>query len=388
MNSAPASKPSNSANIDQPVTLICVAVAAGLAVLMFNAMPAIVGGAAVSMGYSNEKLGLIPSLYFAGHGLSTLLLPFFIRRIDWRITGMAGMVVLAVGFYIASIYGDLTRLLIALFFTGIGGGIVYTISMYAMSQSHDPDRAFGMAMLSQVGLGALGLIVFPRVIIPVWGFQGILVTLAATYVIAAVLLLKYPRTAELRESVDRDETISWVIPVCALVALGCWLGLASTWGFLERVGVTAGLDASSVSFLLAASLGVGALGAFTVSVVGERFGRRLPMLIMSAVMIVNLLLLMWRVDLVTYGVAVLVFQFGWIVGTVYIQGLVATTDQFGRFSAYIPLAMAVGGAGGPAIGGMISTEGFLPLYLFGIGLIVASLILVFAASRNTTTSTA
>ena len=382
MSSAPASEISNRATIDQPVVLTCVALAAGLAVIMFNAMPAIVGGAAESMSYSNQELGLIPALYLAGHTLSTVLLPFLIQRINWRITGLAGMLILAVGFYLASHLSDLTPLLTVLFCTGVGGGIVYTISMYAMSQSRDPDHAFGMAMLSQVGIGALAIVIFPTVIIPVWGFQGIMFALAAIYVFTAALVFKYPRSSEIREIIQGEETVSWVIPICGLVALACWLGLASTWGFLERVGADAGLDASIVGYLLAASLGVGALGAFTVSVLGERFGRRWPMLIVSTVMIANLLLLMWRVDLLNYGIAVLVFQFGWIVGTVYIQGLVATTDQSGRFSAYIPLAMGIGGAGGPAVAGTISADSFLPLYFFGIGLIVASLILIFAASRS------
>lgn len=382
MNSTPARNSSLTPQIDRPIVLTCVALAAGLAVIMFNAMPAIVGGAADSMGYSNEELGLIPALYLAGHTLSTLLLPIVIRHINWRITGLAGMLILATGFYFASLVSDLTALVTVLFCTGMGGGIVYTISMYAMSQSSNPDRAFGMAMLSQVGVGALAIVVFPAVIIPVWGFRGIMFALAATYLIAAILLLKYPRISEAQVSTQSVDTVSRLIPMCALVALACWLGLASTWGFLERVGADAGLDATIVGYLLAASLGVGALGAFTVSIVGERFGRRRPMLIVSIVMVTILLLLMWRVDLINYGIAVLIFQFGWIVGTVYIQGLVATTDQSGRFSAYIPLAMGVGGAGGPAVAGMISTDGYVPLYLFGIVLIVTSLILIFAASRS------
>ena len=69
----------NSVTIDQPLPLVATVTFSAVAIIIFNALPVIMGVASDSLGLSATQLGLLASVELGGIGLTSVSGLFWIR---------------------------------------------------------------------------------------------------------------------------------------------------------------------------------------------------------------------------------------------------------------------------------------------------------------------
>src|SRR3546814_20272896 len=85
---------------------------------------------------------------------------------------------------------------------GLVGGTAVGTAYSVMPRTHSPDRAFGMLLLVQFGLGGLGVMFLPTPV-PEFGTRILVLSLAALTAFALAAAFAHPRLAE-SPPVERD----------------------------------------------------------------------------------------------------------------------------------------------------------------------------------------
>jgi predicted MFS family arabinose efflux permease len=149
-------------------------------------------------------------------------------------------------------------------------------------------------------------------------------------------------------------------------------GIAGIWAFMERFANDGDIDKSLAGQLLAVGVVSSAVGPVIPAVIGDRFGRVLPLLITASIVVVSLLLLATPLTLWKYGLVLVVLPAAWYAGMAYQMGVIAEADVTGQYSVLMSAALGLGATLGPALLGLIKTASGLPVALAFAGAVAVS----------------
>lgn len=346
-------------SIDQPMPLIATVVLSAVAVLIFNALPVIMGVASEDLGLSAGQLGLLASLELGGIGLASVSGLIWIRRVAWRKVMVVAIIMLVAGNLLSAVVTDFTELIILRFFTGLlGEGVIFTIAMAAIGDAIKPDRAFAFSIVGQVGLGMVALLGFPYVAAAA-GYFGVLGVMAILAFLCLFLVPWLPVGGD-KDLADRHiDAITAsrgnnTTPLIGLLAMFFWfVGLSGIWTFVERIGVQIPVAPTTIGTLLSIGLGLGALTSLLVALIGDRYGRLWPPLVATGIHFIMCFIFSGNLSLVSYSVLVLLFTFVWNLGLPYLLGLIADSDNDGRLVVLVVTAQAFGNTVGPLWAGQV-----------------------------------
>src|SRR3546814_17420648 len=127
-------------------------------------MAAIVDGLITGLGFSNAQAGTVGAANIYGASVGSLLAVLLVRRLRWRpalFALLALLLLLDLG-SLAIRNPDMLTAMRALH--GVVGGMAVGISSAVMARTGSPDRAFGMLLLVQFGLGGLGVMFLPTLL--------------------------------------------------------------------------------------------------------------------------------------------------------------------------------------------------------------------------------
>lgn len=354
------SRADKSLTTDQPISLFTAIFFSAVSIIIFNALPVIMGIASDTLGLSVDQMGAMASLELAGIGLSSVTGLFWIRKLSWRRVVLAGTLVMATG-NILSIFANSASTLIALrFLTGLlGEGLVFTVAVAAIGDARNSDRAFALSIVGQVGLGMIALWSFPYLALS-QGFAGVMAAMTVLALASLILLPWLPdgghKTAPADEAaLTGPATRSIATPVIGLLGLMCWfVGLSGIWAFVERIGIQVPIEQTTIGTLLSIGLGLGAVASLMVALVGDRFGRFWPPLATIALHALICFLLAGNLTVWIYGGIVLLLTFIWNIGLPFLLGLIADSDSSGRMVVLVVSAQAFGNTIGPLVAGQVA----------------------------------
>ena len=119
---------------------------------------------------------------------------------------------------------------------------------------------------------------------------------------------------------------------------------------MGQIGLGAHLSTEAVSSIFGYSQLWGAAAAALPVVVGDRFGRALPIAASVTLGAICLLLLLGLPDQPRiFGLVAQAFMFGWLLFFPYLMGLTSTLDPLGRLASLVYTAQAIGFFLGPAL---------------------------------------
>ena len=255
------------------------------------------------------------------------------------------------------------------------------MSIAVVSENHEPDRAFGIKLASEVFLAVATLMGLTALVASRWGFSGTVLALAGVVGVAALCGLPAipPRRAltppEQRFGMTRRASArapflrDWA-PWLGLAALFVsFAGLSALWAFLARIAPSFGIGGATTAAVLTAGLLVSGLAGLAAAGLGDRFGRVKPLVAGMLLAIAGVAMLQWGHGLAGYLAGLLLAAGLWNFPLAYQMGLIASSDGNGRVAVLMPAALAIGGAIGPILAGALLTggHGYLPLYcLFAI----------------------
>ncbi|HEY2677443.1 MAG TPA: MFS transporter [Steroidobacteraceae bacterium] len=352
--------------------------------LVFNVLPAFLGSAGDRYALSNEQIGWVGFSYGAGYFLITATSIVWIARVNWRGMVTVGAILAALSLVACALAPRYAFLLYAMAAAGLGCGALYTVGTAVVSENPAPDRAFGIKLAVETFVGVAMLIVLPSLIAERWGFPGVTTVLAAVAAVCGLLALRripsrreagalaIQRASESRTSAGTGRNwLPWLGLGGLMVSFG---GIAAVWGFLERIAPTFSLSAPLTAQIVLGTLVVNAFSGIAAALIGDRWGRVVPLAVSMLLAIVGVIVL-------TVGGGVYAYTAGAMLtyGTLslplsYQMGLIASADTTGRVASLIPAALALGGALAPAVAGSLLTgASYAPLYAFTAATMIAGL---------------
>lgn len=356
-------------------------------VLMFKVLPLIVGAAAESFHFGPSELGLIASSDLAGITLASLLAPFWARRIDWRIGGFVALAIVVVGNLVSAGIGALPLLLAVRVLTGVGEGMASSLALVILSDTRNPDRAFGLAVGAPIFVGLIAFQLMPP-LVERFGYDGVVLSLAALAGAFALLTPLLPaRGRPVQSSNERPgpRAAAGLRPVAVGLAAAAvyHVGLGAVWAFIERMGVAAGLASETIGASLGVAVVFGLAGSMIATAVGARFGRSWPLVLAISGQCAALLLLHGSMSATQFTLAACAFQLLWLLSVPYQLAVIASFDTSGR---YFVLALAFQAAGvtlGPVVAGLlIDGQDFAAVRELAAVCLAASLALILPLARR------
>jgi predicted MFS family arabinose efflux permease len=347
-------------------------------VLMFKVLPLIVGAAADEFGLEPRQIGLLASSDLAGITLASLLAPLWVRRVNWRAIAFAALALVVVGNVASAAIDTLGPLLAVRVVTGFGEGMASGLALVVLSDTRNPDRAFGLAVGAPILVGLLAFQVMPP-LAHAYGYDGVVLALAglAALFMAGLPWLPargrpVPTAGERRESAQVDAARATGraeaghgrgLVATALAAAAVYhVGLGAVWAFVERMGVAAGFEREWVGSMLGIAVVFGLAGSLLATTIGVALGRLWPIALAVAGQVAALALLVEPVSRTGFVVAACAFQFLWLLSVPYQLGIVAAADRGGRVFVLALAFQALGVAAGPVIAGfLLGPEGFAPV---------------------------
>ncbi len=360
----------------------CITSAVGS--LVFNAFPLFLSATADQYGLNLEQIGWLASIYLIGFAAITLAAPIWMSHFEWRACGIVSGVLMVGAVASWGVADHATMVYAAYCILGAGAGMVFTIGLTVLARARDPESAFGVKLMWEMGLAGLVMFLMTKWIIVTYGFSGFVVGTVAAYIACLVFVFRLPDNFLKRErGLDEEQAvIKRINPLPAWVAILAlfiqFAAFSALWGFMEAIGDTNGLSADTIGTILTLSIAAGFAGASLAAWLGNRYGHIWPLNAGLVFAVIAVLLLAYGNGLAIYVFAACVIN-GMLQYTIaYQMGLVAHNDYSGRIGVMIPFILASSAAVGPPIAGTIAeAQGFTLVY-WGFVAVTAVTILLSA----------
>ncbi len=352
-----------------------------------NIMSAIVDGLITGLGFSNAQAGMVGSANIYGASVGALVSVFIVRHVQWK-TALGVLLGLLLLIDLASTLIHVPAVLIPVravhgFIGGMSVGVVYSV----MARLRSPDRAFGMLLVLQFGLGGLGVMFLPS-LVPVYGAKILFLVLASLTGIALLSMLSIPRAIAANNAPRIADALpaSYRRATVLLALLAIFLfqaGNMSLGAFIIRLGEESALSRDFIGQALGWATWIGAAGAGLVIFMGTRFGRFRPMLAAMLLTLAGTAGFFWAGSKPVYFIANVGTAITWSFMIPYLFGMISKLDPSGRLAALGGFVSKSGLATGPLVAGFILGKGhFDSLIWVAIATLALSAVAaLFAASQ-------
>lgn len=368
-----------SQDINAPGSIAAVSIISAAGAAIFLILPILLGGAAEYLLLNEEQAGLIASSYFVGFLLVCLSAVFWIRSFNWQYISLMGFVLLSGGLAVSAFITEYELLLAMMALSGIGAGTLFGLAVCILSDSRDPDRYFGVKLFTEQAVGAALLFMLPIYVTEQWGFPGLMLSVAGVMAVLGIASFWLPsrgrRTPESNSGSLSEKVKVWPVWIALLALMIYFAGLSGLWAFVERIASTNGIDAINIGKALSFGLIGGGIGAFAAALLGDRFGRLLPLVFSTLLLTAVIFIYSTRFDALLFAISTFVLSAVWNYGLAYQMGIVVSLDLKGSLSVLISSFLSLGAIIGPALAGMlISGQGFGQLFIFTVAAIVVGLL--------------
>jgi predicted MFS family arabinose efflux permease len=352
------------------------AIFAGVAALLVvNALPAMVTVIASGLGWDDRALGLLASADVAGITLGSLAGVLLVRRVPLRtvVIGAALALVLAdVGCASSDVQAVIVSFRLA---GGLASGLILA-ACYAIYSDTHPQRNFAIFSIAQMVAGFIVVTVLPM-LVERYGWRSGFFAFALISALAMPLALPLSARVFVKQEPARrtpgaagSGVIVWLAVAGVVVFV---LGEGAVWTFVERMGAASGISPQIVNIALSACILAGLLGAAVMMFPSDRLGVVLP-LIGSMLLSVAAVAAMRSPIPVVYIASLCVFNFAWLAfGTVQFA-IIASADRAGTATVAMSTASYAGFTIGPYLAGELTVRfGFFAVQCLGIGGVVLAM---------------
>jgi predicted MFS family arabinose efflux permease len=351
-------------------------------------LPAMIGVLVDQADMSESLAGWSASLNFAGSACIGLLMSLRIHHLNLRQVATLALA-LAVIADLASAFtaGPTTTFLVVRTIAGVMLGAAYVTAATSFARYDDYERGFGLFVTLQFIISGLGLYLVP-VYSDQLGASGLFLAFAALDLLALVLARHLPDeiAAEKRSDESRSELHVLLTLAAILGIVGFALFEAANnaqFTYIERFGVALEISEHQIGVaLLIASL-IGIPGAFTIVIIGHRFGTMGPLTLGISIAVLGLMILLGTETYFWYFVGGCCMGFSWAYCLPYIQSLMASLDRNGSAIAAGTSLSTLGSALGPGAAAMVVVGGkYGNVFMLSIVLFVITFICFFYSYRH------
>ncbi|CAM4296378.1 MFS transporter [Pseudoalteromonas byunsanensis] len=362
--------------------LIAFIAMVGLAYLNF--LPSVVNALVYGMGLTEAQAGQVVALNGYGALLGLIGATLVIERLPWRTVLFVMLAVLCVVDFSTIWLDDYATTLVWRFMGGILGGVSVGIAFTILAKLHNGDRAFGLLLLMQFGIGSLVIYVLPT--LRTWGGDlAVFYVMSALCALGLICLLLLPNFntppllagAAKPQQRHKQQKDTRAYELLLLFAMSVYLIAASAiWTYVGQIGLKAGFDEEIINMSIALTGLLGLAGAMLPVIGIHRFGRLYWMLAGVALSFCAAVLLCFSYHLVAYIVAMSLLFFSWPAVHSYFLAVITQDDKHTKLASIAALLSYGSLATGPMLSSLLLIdERFLTMLcgcalLFGMSFLV------------------
>ncbi|MEM7280354.1 MAG: MFS transporter [Pseudomonadota bacterium] len=313
-------------------------------------------------GFSLSEVGVLLSVDLAFGTLASFASRFWISRLNWRAVASITIVGAAMANFACIGLENFTAFFVLRGLAGFFSGSMMALAYAGFAQTAEPAREFGLAMASQIALGAAALYGTTWLI----GYQYEDGAFALAGILTAMPLLFY-RFCPLRNpvlAIEKPSGTRATLRVClALFSMTLFMcTLTGVWTLLEVIGDMGGFEPITVGKLLSVSLVFSFLGALFTSFRPSGLSLRLGIAGGYLALVIALFLLGLE-SLLLYGLAVMVYNFFFSFVMPLQCEWIAQSDDAGLNAVLVPVAQGLGATAGPFIASVLLQQFSLSVFL-------------------------
>lgn len=358
---------------------IRLSILGSVAILPILILPTMVGALIDYSGFTEAEAGWLAAAGFTGSALGAIAAGFRIRHLDPQKLALFGMLVLATCDAASALVGHLPvwSFVVLRLVSGLGGAVAYAAVVASFAAAANPERGYGVFMVFQFGLSAVGLYILPY-LLPAIGVIGMYLMLAAAAGLSLTL-----RDSVVHRETEREEPVvelqMLLRPAAILIMLG--IGLYETANFMqytysERIGIGFGLSNFRIGEALGISSLLGVPSALLVVLIGDRFGQIRPLLAAVILSVVAHVLLLFPSGAVSYYLAVGSLGVAWAFGLSFFYAIEARLDPGGSVVVVGGFFTSCGSVAGPALAAsLVRPDEFAGVIATAIGVYLLAAIL-------------
>ncbi|MGY2251475.1 MFS transporter [Pseudomonas reactans] len=343
--------------------------------------PAVAAQLAVQWQLSPAQIGDLFSVELGAMSLATLPAFWWLRCVNWRVAALAAAVLFIAANLLSTLADTYAQLLILRLFSALAGGSLMIICLASAATTANPSRVYGLWVMGQLVVGAVGLALLPG-LFERYGLQSGYLILAGMMALLLPLVRGFPCAHVAPQAIRTPVTGTRVKAVLGVAAvLAFYISLGGVWTFIGALGASAGISAQHSGKILAIATVMGIAGAACASLIGARLPRLSLLLAGYALMAAAVLLLLGQPTLVRFALAALLFKFAWTFILPLILACLADLDHSGKLMNASNLVIGGGLAIGPAIAGRLieASGGFAVLLIGGAVITLLSLVLILSS---------
>ncbi|MBV1790706.1 MFS transporter [Marinobacterium sp. D7] len=359
-------------------TVALVAIAAIVPALLLMA-PVVAGQLATELQMGPAAIGQLFTAELGAMSLATLPGFYWLSRTNWRLAGSVSALLFILANIFSALVDSPVQLTLLRILSGLGGGSLMIICMATASMLPKPDRAYGLWVMGQLALGAVGLSLLP-ILFAHFGLSAFFIALAALMLLSTPLIGYLPTGKQVpvdQPSAKTGTPLTRPALLGLLAVLLFYVSLNGVWTFIGAIAGAASIDSQTSGNVLAIASLFGIAGAVTATLLGGRNRYNRPLLIGYLIMIVGILLLTGAPDSIRFTVAALGFKYAWTFALPFILASLASIDRNGHVMSLTNLVIGGGLALGPLIAGqMIEALGGYMEVLLGSALLATTSLLL------------
>lgn len=332
--------------------MAAVVVFAALSPALLMTAPAVAGQLASQLVLSPVQIGQLFSVELGAMSLATVPAWFWLKRVPPNRAALLAAVIFIAGNIASATFVSYPALLVLRFMTAMGAGSLMILCMVSAASLGQGSRVYGLWLLGQLVLGAIGLQVLPGLFAH-YGLSACYLSLALLASLALPLTRAFPaRLANTQR--QSAPPLPRAKAVTGLLAILCfYLSLSGVWTFIGELAQAAGIDAALSAHVLAIATLMGILGAALATFLGTRLPRAILIVAGLGLMAVAILLLQGQPSLARFAVAAMAFKAMWTFVLPLVLACVAELDPSGRLMNATNLVIGAGLAAGPALAGQL-----------------------------------
>lgn len=369
-------------NLDRPPVIVAAAASGTAAVLVFALLPILAGALADRYQLNDVQTGLVATSYFSVYAVIALTSSAWIRRFNWVLTARVGFAAMLAGLLVCLAVDSFVLSSISLALVGAGAGLLFPISLTLVSDMEHTDRNYAIKLAAEQLVPAGVLLLLSSALFIGYTLNTLLGALIVVVVLCLLFSTALPARGNRETHTESGHGGSLLIAVASLCALSVnFAGFAGLWAFLERIGSEQSFDAAFTNTWLAVGLITSGIGPLGSAVLGDKFGRRLPLAAASIIALLSLVLLSGDIDKQDYATVLTLLPLTYYFSIAYMFSVVAEADHNGRMSGLMSFALAVGAASGPVIFGAIKSGGGPVVIAMGALIASGAILIIWIQTR-------
>ena len=344
--------------LDKPTVIVAGIGAFAAGALLFNTLPLVLGVTADAMALSSQQIGWLGTAYLLAFIVISPPAVFLMQRINWRRINVISSISVSLFLIVAAKVEVYTTLIVVFFLIGLGKSMLFAQGNRVLGATSDPDRLVGIGYFISLVIPAGLLFLYSNLVIPQWGHAGVYVITALVIILLATASPWLPSDggASKPDGHQARGNLTADIVFGLLSLTFFFVGAAALWTFIERIGVSKGIEQSTVGTILSIGLIVTAFASLLPMITEGKISRSNMLFLMFILASIAMYSFSLPYAMPHYFIAVMLYVFAWGAAIVYITAVIATADDAGHFLVLISGAAGLGAGIGPALAGYLIHE--------------------------------